>query len=282
MIVGAIGPNTYVREWGVDSLDLIKRLVPEADVARAKASTAKRAAADTADVTAWLAHCRWIAGIDTDPPETAVPTGFEIPPLPEQGASLELADRHGSSWWTAFKKADELGRPEQEVYQLREIARGWYRIRDAAAKTEQLSSVKSAATEEQLDQAIRDVEHGKDIGDVPGYFLGKFMADWLRYVEELAKTGEGDRALALDYALITVAEREAAVSGREPAPAYTERAAILHRKRKEYREEIAVIERWENACPPERRGPGATQAKLSKRLGTARELLAKQSAPTEA
>lgn len=125
-----------------------------------------------------------------------------------------------------------------------------------------------------LAQAIRDVVDGKDLGDQPGQFLGQPIWDWLRYAEDLAKdsTSQGEDALALVYALIEVAELEANVSGREPAPAYTERAAILHRKRKEYAAEVAVIERWGRACPPKKRGPAATQAKLAERLIKARAL----------
>jgi len=155
----------------------------------------------------------------------------------------------------------------------------WFRIRDTGAKNERLSAVKNVATEVDLDRKIRELTDGENFDDRPGNFLCEPMWDWLRYVEELAKGGEAEaeRALDLVYALIIVAEREAAANGREPAPAYTERAAILHRKRKEYEREVAVLERWEIACPPERRGPGALQPKLAQRLVKARELAKKKS-----
>ncbi|MDV6012307.1 hypothetical protein [Haloechinothrix sp. LS1_15] len=66
------------------------------------------------------------------------------------------------------------------------------------------------------------------------------------------------------------------MSGREPAPAYTHRAAVIYRRRKDYDAEIAIIERWCAACPPERRGPGATQQELLTRLERAKELRAKR------
>ena len=279
VIVGKVDANSFVRENGVNSLDAITGVVPVADIARAQAAAAQLDAGQRAAETAWLAHCCWAAGIHTDKPTEPVPPGFDVPPLPDETAAPANADQHGRAWWHAYKKAEELQHPQDEVERFQGLARDWFRVRDASVKAERLSSVTSTAENVDLDQAIRDVESGKDLADQPGYLLGKPMWDWLRYIEELSNAGEveADRALALVYTLITVAEREAAVSGREPAPAYTERAAILHRKRKEYASEVAVIERWERACPPERRGPGAVQAKLAQRLIKARDLANKQS-----
>ncbi|WP_344411997.1 hypothetical protein [Amycolatopsis minnesotensis] len=280
IVVGAIGVNSYVKKVGVDSLASITRLVPRADVEKARALAAQKLADERAAETTWLAHCRWVAGIDTSAPTAPLPAGFDKPQLPRETDGPDSAHQHGSSWWRAYKKAEELQHPTAESERFKDIARAWYRIRDTSAKAEQLSSVRSVADGVDLDQAIRDLENGKDLEDQPGSFLGRPMWDWLRYVEELAKAGEpaDNKALPLVYALIVVAEREAKTSGREPAPAYTWRAAILHRKRKEYREEVAVLERWEAACPPERRGPGEMQPKLAQRLIKARELANKHSA----
>lgn len=274
IIVGAIGVNSYVEEFGVDSLKSITRLVPTEDIERARAATEKKLSAERAVETTWLAHCRWVAGIDADQPADQLPIAFDVPSLPMETADSTTADRHGNNWWRARRKAKELQRPESEIERYRDIARAWDRIRVASAKAEQLSSVKKVAHSVDLDQVIRDLKNGRDLGDPPGNFLGKPMWEWLRYVEELSKAAEPEASKALDlvYALIVVAEKEATISGREPAPAYTERAAILHRKRKEYSQEVAVLERWEKACPPERRGPGALQSKLAQRLTKAKDL----------
>ena len=56
---------------------------------------------------------------------------------------------------------------------------------------------------------------------------------------------------------------------------YTERLAIIYRRQGRIAEEIELIERWEAACPPERRGPGAAQTRLAERLVKAREIAAK-------
>lgn len=278
VIVGKVGANSYVRQNGVRSLETIRRLVPLADVSSAHEAIARSSASAHAAETVWLAHCRFVAGIASEQPKRPIPDGFGAPLLPEADPPPATAEERGSVWWRASKKAEELGAAKGDVERFRELARAWYRLRDAKTKADQIASVASIALSSDLAQAIHDVEIGKDIGDRSGDFLGKPMWDWLPYVEQLAKgdAAEADEALSLVYALIAVAERESVVSGREPAPAYTERAAIMHRKRKEYAAEVAVIERWERACPPEQRAPGAVQAKLIQRLVKAKDLADRQ------
>jgi hypothetical protein len=278
VIVGKVGANSYVRQNGVGGLKTIRRLVPDKDVSRARESIAQSSASTRAAEMAWLEHCRFVAGIVSEQPKHPIPKDFGMPLLPEPNPLPETADERGSTWWRASKKAEELGAATSEVERFKELARAWYRLRDAKIKANQIASVTSIASRTDLAQAIHDVESGKQTGDRPGDFLGKPMWDWLPYIEQLAKgdSAEADTALSLVYALISVAERESIVSRREPAAGYTERAAIMHRKRKEYAAEVAVIERWERACPPERRGPGAVQAKLAQRLVRAKDLADKQ------
>lgn len=109
-----------------------------------------------------------------------------------------------------------------------------------------------------------------------GQVRGRYYVDWVPTLNELRSAGQDDEALALLLEVIDAAERAAAVSGREPSPGYTERAAVIYRRREDFAAEVAVIERWQAACPPERRGPGATQGRLAHRLAKARELLAQQ------
>lgn len=101
---------------------------------------------------------------------------------------------------------------------------------------------------------------------------GRHYVDWVSTLNELRSQDGDDEALGLLLEIIDAAERAAAVSGREPAPGYTERAAVIYRGRADYAAEVAIIERWEAACPPELRGPGATQGRLAKRLMKARAL----------
>jgi len=108
-----------------------------------------------------------------------------------------------------------------------------------------------------------------------GEVRGLFYVDWIPTLDKLRTEKKDDAALGILLECVDAAERVARVIGREPAPGYTERAAVIYHRRKEYAAEIAIIERWEAACPPERRGPGATQERLAKRLARARDLAAR-------
>ncbi|WP_203896093.1 hypothetical protein [Actinoplanes xinjiangensis] len=107
-----------------------------------------------------------------------------------------------------------------------------------------------------------------------GYVRGRHYTEWNDDVRTLKRSGELEAALELLYECIEAAERDR--GGREPAPWYTHEAAIIHRKRGEIPLEVAVMERWERACPPPERGPGAMQAKIADRLEKARRLLAER------
>lgn len=104
---------------------------------------------------------------------------------------------------------------------------------------------------------------------------GRHFTEWVPVLDRLRAEKSDDEAMALLMKCIAATERGARFSGREPAPGYTHRAAVILRRRKDYRAEIDLIERWERACPPELRGPGATQDKLTERKRKARELLAR-------
>lgn len=52
--------------------------------------------------------------------------------------------------------------------------------------------------------------------------------------------------------------------GREPAPAYTEHAAIIHRKLGQRDEEIAVLKRWLRLCPAGQRDGSQIGQRLAK------------------
>jgi len=105
---------------------------------------------------------------------------------------------------------------------------------------------------------------------------GKHYVDWIETLNRWRSEGRDDESLELLLEIIDAAERHARVVGWEPAPGYTHRAAVIFRRRGDHAAEVAIIERWLAACPPERRGPRATQSKLAVRLVKARELLALQ------
>jgi hypothetical protein len=78
----------------------------------------------------------------------------------------------------------------------------------------------------------------------------------------LKREGRLEEALSLCYGAIEAAENDR--DGREPATWYTEQAAIIHRKRGERAEEVAVLERWLQACPADRRAGSTIQQRLDK------------------
>lgn len=81
-------------------------------------------------------------------------------------------------------------------------------------------------------------------------------------IKELKREGRLEEALVLCYSAIAGAEGDR--KGREPAPWYTEQAAIIHRKLGQPAEEIAVLERWLSACPEDLRAGSRVAERLRK------------------
>lgn len=78
---------------------------------------------------------------------------------------------------------------------------------------------------------------------------------------------------ALEVALSLVEDAERLGGSGAPPPAYTEEAAIIYRKMRDYDGEVAVLERYEEQCrraggPP----PGKSGKRVLARLEKAREL----------
>ncbi|MEW1950820.1 hypothetical protein AB0280_16405 [Pseudarthrobacter sp902506025] len=94
------------------------------------------------------------------------------------------------------------------------------------------------------------------------------MVDGVHYLElvepikQLKRDGRLNEALVLCYKAIEAAERDR--DGREPAPWYTEQAAIVHRKLGQKAEEIAVLSRWLDSTPKSRRAGSRIAERLAK------------------
>ena len=95
-----------------------------------------------------------------------------------------------------------------------------------------------------------------------GLVDGTHYLETIEPIRQLKREGRLDEALALCYQAIAGAEADR--DGREPAPWYTQQAAIIHRKRGERDEEVAVLRRWVKACPPARRAGSRIQERLDK------------------
>lgn len=131
---------------------------------------------------------------------------------------------------------------------------------------------------------IEALRERQKLEEAAGTFEGRHYTEWVPELNRLRSLGADseDEYLRLVLKCVDAAERASVHSEREPAPGYTERAAVIYRRRKDYAAEIAIIERWEAACPPERRGPGATQERLATRLTKARQLLAAETVKNQA
>lgn len=97
-----------------------------------------------------------------------------------------------------------------------------------------------------------------------GFVNGIFYTEFAEPIKKLKREGRLRDALVLCYMAIAGAEMDARYMRREPAPFYTKHAAIVHRKLGERDEEIAVLERWLAACPPDRRAGSGIQKRLDK------------------
>lgn len=98
-----------------------------------------------------------------------------------------------------------------------------------------------------------------------GVVDGRHYLETIEPIKQLKRDGKLEEALKLCYTGIEGAEADR--DGREPAPWYTEQAAIIHRKRGEHDHEVAVLRRWLAACPVDRRAGSKIQQRLEKLTG---------------
>lgn len=95
-----------------------------------------------------------------------------------------------------------------------------------------------------------------------GLVDGVHYLELIEPIKQLKREGRLEEALLLCYKAIEGAEGDA---GRGmPAPAYTEQAAIVHRKLGQKNEEIAVLKRWLARCPKAQRAGSSIAERLSK------------------
>lgn len=95
-----------------------------------------------------------------------------------------------------------------------------------------------------------------------GMVNGVHYLELVEPIKQLKREGRFEDALVLCYAAIEGAEGDR--NGREPAPAYTEHAAIILRKLGRRDEEIQVLNRWLRHCPPQHRDGSRIGERLAK------------------
>jgi len=122
----------------------------------------------------------------------------------------------------------------------------------------------AAATTRMVDEAL--AEGGSRADQFHAGLVGRYhYLETAEPIKQLKREGRLQEALVLCYGAIEGAERDR--QGREPAPWYTEQAAIIHRKLGDRDAEIAVLERWMLACPPSRREGSKVAERLAKVKG---------------
>jgi hypothetical protein len=97
---------------------------------------------------------------------------------------------------------------------------------------------------------------------------GRHHGDWVAALDRLRAQGRDDAGLELLLVCMAAAEREAWAVQGTPTPMYAHRAAVIHRRRRDYVAEVEVLERWIAACPE----PRDPYSRLAVRLVKARRL----------
>lgn len=111
-----------------------------------------------------------------------------------------------------------------------------------------------AAAKQQSEMVREALEGGDDRARQfqRGMYQGVHYLQLVEPIKQLKRENRLEEALALCYQAIEGAEQNR--GGREPAPWYTEQAAIVHSKLGQQQVEITVLERWLSMTPPDRRG----------------------------
>lgn len=146
------------------------------------------------------------------------------------------------------------------------LAKGPARWQWSEANRPPLSSAAKAVAHQQgIDRMVADALSGggaRAESFERGMVVGVHYLQLVEPIKQLKREGRLEEALTLCYAAIDGAE--ASREGREPAPWYTEQAAIIHRKLGQRGEEIAVLTRWLAHCPTDRRDGSRIGERLSK------------------
>lgn len=132
----------------------------------------------------------------------------------------------------------------------------------AAVTVEEQRAEAHGATSSMVREALEGDDPHRAEQFQRGLVGGVHYLETIEPIKQLKREGKLDEALELCYRAIAGAE--AGRDGREPAPWYTEQAAIIHRKRGERDEEVAVLRRWLAACPVDRRSGSKVQERLDK------------------
>lgn len=97
---------------------------------------------------------------------------------------------------------------------------------------------------------------------------GRHHSEWMATLDRLRARGMDEAGLELLLECMAAAEHDAWAAQVAPTPVYAHRAAVIHRRRRDYAAEVEVLERWIAACPE----PRDPYSRLAVRLVKARRL----------
>ncbi len=123
---------------------------------------------------------------------------------------------------------------------------------------------------ERIHQKIDELARACPISK-PGYYRGRHFTTYVFDVENLKRNNQIDEAECLLLELVEATEAESNVDKCGIAPGYYEELAKIYRKRKDYRNEVAILERFAS----QKHAPGVKPSQLLDRLKKARHLLTK-------
>lgn len=120
-------------------------------------------------------------------------------------------------------------------------------------------------------QRLRTLAPSQTTGDSRlGMLWSRHYTTYVDDVKRLKREGDTDGAERLLLALVDVIEMESRATGQGVAPWYYDELAILYRARKDYTQEVAVLERFQRQL----HARGVRPQQLAERLEKARKLLA--------
>lgn len=137
---------------------------------------------------------------------------------------------------------------------FRKLISGWRRSQDRQQVGEQVND--------------RVYLFRQESGKIDGRHYTAYVDD----VKKLKREGRLEDAENLLLRLVEAVEAEAKEMEWGVAPWYYEQLAIVYRKQQRYRDEIAILERYDKNM----HAPGVGPSKLSERLNKARALLTKK------
>jgi len=101
-----------------------------------------------------------------------------------------------------------------------------------------------------------------------GFYKTRHYTEYVEKVKALKRVGDLDKAEKLLLRLVDAVEKESRAEGYSVAPWYYEQLAIVYRKRRNYKAEVSILERYAKKTHAAR----VARPKLMTRLEKTRKL----------